>query len=148
MSPTRPPPQSHASSFPVLLWRESPRWHDGRLMVRQLDRRRGRRRRPRGNERGGRVRAASAWAGRSTGCPTAGMLVTGHGTDSRRSPTEPRSRHADLSPVVASHGWNEIVVDGRGNIYVNTINFDFADFGEVLSSGKTPGLIARRHTRR
>ena len=33
-------------------------------------------------------------------------------------------RHADLSGVT-DHGWNEIVVDGRGNIYVNSIDFDF-----------------------
>ena len=26
--------------------------------------------------------------------------------------------------------WNEIVVDGRGNVYVNTINFDFMGGGE------------------
>jgi sugar lactone lactonase YvrE len=33
-------------------------------------------------------------------------------------------RHADLSSI-AQLGWNEIVVDGRGNIYVNSINFEF-----------------------
>ncbi len=43
-----------------------------------------------------------------------------------------------LSP----HDWSEITVDGRGNVYVNTINFDFADFDAVLSSGHAPGKIA------
>lgn len=33
-------------------------------------------------------------------------------------------RHADLRGA-AEHGWNEIVVDGRGNIYVNGIGFGF-----------------------
>jgi sugar lactone lactonase YvrE len=33
-------------------------------------------------------------------------------------------RHADLSSITQL-GWNEIVVDGRGNIYVNSINFEF-----------------------
>ena len=30
----------------------------------------------------------------------------------------------------------------RGTVYVNTINFDFAEFNEVLTSGKAPGKIA------
>ena len=29
-----------------------------------------------------------------------------------------------------------MTVDGRGNVYVNTINFDFADFDDVLTSGR------------
>ena len=45
-------------------------------------------------------------------------------------------RHADLT-VVADHGWNEIVVDGRGNIYVNGADFDFLG-GEPPK----PGIIA------
>ena len=52
-----------------------------------------------------------------------------------------RVRHADLSHI-SSHGWSEITVDGRGNVYVNSINFDFAQFDEVLTSGKAPGKIA------
>ena len=35
-----------------------------------------------------------------------------------------------------------MTVDGRGNVYVNTINFDFADFDDILTSGKAPGKIA------
>jgi sugar lactone lactonase YvrE len=45
-------------------------------------------------------------------------------------------RHADLG-AVADHRWNEIVVDGRGNVYVNGFGFDFLG-GEP----PTPGLIA------
>src|SRR5437867_12979114 len=37
---------------------------------------------------------------------------------------------------------SEMTIDGRGNVYVNTINFDFADFHDVIGSGKAPGKIA------
>jgi sugar lactone lactonase YvrE len=43
--------------------------------------------------------------------------------------------HADLAPL-SDYGSNEIVVDGRGNIYINNINFDFPG-GEFQ-----PGFIA------
>ena len=43
--------------------------------------------------------------------------------------------HADLSGL-SDHPWNEIVVDGRGNAYVNNIGFDFPD-GEFA-----PGIVA------
>ena len=43
--------------------------------------------------------------------------------------------HADLSGL-ADHPWNEIVVDGRGNAYINNIGFDFPD-GEFA-----PGFVA------
>src|SRR5262245_37020247 len=42
--------------------------------------------------------------------------------------------HADLSGL--TKGWNEIVVDGRGNIYVNSVGFDMMA-GEKFS----PGII-------
>jgi sugar lactone lactonase YvrE len=35
-----------------------------------------------------------------------------------------------------------MTVDGRGDIYVNTINFDFADFNDILTRGDAPGKIA------
>jgi sugar lactone lactonase YvrE len=50
-------------------------------------------------------------------------------------------RHADQSHI-SPYGWSEMTVDGRGNVYVNTINFDFADFNDVLTSGRAPGKIA------
>lgn len=43
--------------------------------------------------------------------------------------------HADLSGL-SEHPWNEIVVDGRGNAYVNNIGFDFP-VGEFA-----PGIVA------
>src|SRR5215813_13062631 len=43
--------------------------------------------------------------------------------------------HADLRRL--ARGWNEIVVDGRGNIYVNGSDFDFLGGGPFV-----PGVIA------
>jgi sugar lactone lactonase YvrE len=42
----------------------------------------------------------------------------------RHEPDGSLVEHADLS-AVSDKPWNEIVVDGRGNAYVNTIGFDF-----------------------
>ncbi len=43
--------------------------------------------------------------------------------------------HAELSGI-AAWPWNDIVVDGRGNVYVNNVNFDFP------GGQPEPGLIA------
>ncbi|HEX8917456.1 MAG TPA: SMP-30/gluconolactonase/LRE family protein [Chloroflexota bacterium] len=43
--------------------------------------------------------------------------------------------HADLRSL-SDHPWNEIVADGRGNIYLNSIGFDFPG-GEFA-----PGIVA------
>src|SRR5436190_19064341 len=45
--------------------------------------------------------------------PTGRLLVTGKEL-LRREPNGSMVRHADLDGI-GSHGWNEIVVDGRGN---------------------------------
>src|SRR2546430_13051426 len=42
----------------------------------------------------------------------------------RRGPDGSLVDHADLSGV-SVHAWNDIVVDGRGNAYVNNVGFDF-----------------------
>jgi sugar lactone lactonase YvrE len=44
--------------------------------------------------------------------------------------------HADLTRL-SDHGWNEIVVDGRGNAYVNGVGFDLMA-GEEFA----PGILA------
>jgi sugar lactone lactonase YvrE len=44
----------------------------------------------------------------------------------RREPDGSLVTHADLTGL-AAHSWNDIVVDGRGNAYVNNIGFDFPD---------------------
>jgi len=118
---------------------ESPRWHQGRLwfsdwganeiVALDLD----------GNGEvvgsgGGGLGWAVGWL------PDGRMLVTGAELlrvehDGSRVP------HADLSRI-SPHGWSELTVDGRGNVYANSINFDFADFGDVISSGRATGKIA------
>ena len=53
----------------------------------------------------------------------------------RQEPDGSLVTHADLSGL-STKPWNEVVVDGRGNAYVNGIGFDFPD-GEP-----GPGLLA------
>jgi sugar lactone lactonase YvrE len=138
---------THQGSFEreprILLHRlampESPRWHDGRLwfsdwgtgqiMAVDLD----------GNshvvDRGP---EGPGWA--VNWLPNGRMLMTGNELI-RVEPDGSRVRHADLSHI-SPYGWSEITIDGRGNTYINTINFDFADFDDVLASRRAPGKIA------
>jgi sugar lactone lactonase YvrE len=55
--------------------------------------------------------------------------------------------HADLSGL-SDHPWNEIVVDARGNAYVNNIGFDFPDgeFATGIIAVVTPDGTARQVT--
>jgi sugar lactone lactonase YvrE len=118
---------------------ESPRWHNGRLwfsnwgadeiVAVDLD----------GNSQVvDRGPEGLGWA--VNWLPDGRMLMTGNELI-RVEPDGSRVRHADLS-YISPYGWSEMTVDGRGNVYVNTINFDFADFNDVLTSGKAPGKIA------
>jgi sugar lactone lactonase YvrE len=118
---------------------ESPRWHDGRLwlcnwgvgeiVAVNLDG---------SSEIMARGPQRLGW---SIGwLPDGRMLVTGEELV-RVEPDGSRVAHADLSHI-SPFGWNEITVDGRGNIYINTINFDFADFDDVLAAGDRPGKVA------
>jgi sugar lactone lactonase YvrE len=118
---------------------ESPRWHDGRLWfsnwgtneIVAVD--------LNGNsEVMGRGGGGSGWA--ANWLPDGRTLITG-GELIRVEPDGSRVQHADLSHI-SPYGWSEITVDGRGNIYVNTINFDFADFNDILGSERAPGKIA------
>jgi len=64
------------------------------------------------------------------------LIVSGpEGILLRREPDGSLVTHADLSSL-SDHPWNEIVVDGRGNAYVNDIGFAFPG-GEFA-----PGTIA------
>jgi sugar lactone lactonase YvrE len=118
---------------------ESPRWRDGRLWfsnwgtneIVAVD--------INGNsEVMGRGGGGSGWA--VNWLPDGRTLITGEELV-RVEPDGSRVQHADLSHI-SPYGWSEITVDGRSNIYVNTINFDFADFNDVLGSGRAPGKIA------
>ena len=118
---------------------ESPRWHDGRLwfsdwgtneiIALDLDGHR---------EVIGPGGGGSGWA--VNWLPDGRMLVTGAELQ-RVEPDGSRVRHADLGHI-SSFGWSELTVDGRGNAYVNSINFDFGDFTDILASGQAPGKIA------
>jgi sugar lactone lactonase YvrE len=66
--------------------------------------------------------------------PDGRLLVTGQELV-RREADGSLVRHADLSGL-SRYGWNEIVVDGRGNIYVNSVGFHFGQ------EEFRPGIIA------
>jgi len=129
---------SNTSSMPeptVLLdglaYVESPRWHEGRLwfahwgtgeiVAVDLDG---------NNEVTGHGPAGLGWT--IDWLPDGRLLVTGKEL-LRREPDGSMVRHTDLSEV-SSLGWNDIVVDGRGNIYLTSINFGFLA-GEQPKSG-------------
>src|SRR5215212_9295342 len=112
---------------------ESPRWHEGRLWLAHwgkgeivaVD--------GEGNaEVAGQGPPGLGWS--IDWLPDGRLLVTGEGL-MRREPDGSMVRHADLSGEGVDD-FNEIVVDGRGNIYVNG-GCDF-DPGE----GNAPGIIA------
>jgi sugar lactone lactonase YvrE len=118
---------------------ESPRWHDGRLWFASW-----------GSDEIVAVDAdgTSQVIGRGGGgagwafgwLPDGRMLVTGREL-MQVEPDGTRVRHADLGDITP-YGVSEMTIDGRGNIYVNSINFDFAHFNEVMGSGQAPGKIA------
>src|SRR5262245_15908138 len=117
-----------------LAYVESPRWHEGRLwfahwgtgeiVAVDLDGR---------SEVVGRGASGLGWS--IAWLPDGRLLVTGEELR-RQEPDGTMVRHADLTGV-ADHGWNEIVVDGRGNIYLNGAGFDFLGGG-----APKPGIIA------
>lgn len=118
---------------------ESPRWRDGRLwfsnwgtdQIVALDHD--------GNtEVMGPGGGGSGWA--TNWLPDGRMLITGVQL-LRVEADGSRVQHADLSHI-SPYGWSEMTVDGRGNIYVGSINFDWADFNDLLASGGAPGKIA------
>jgi sugar lactone lactonase YvrE len=65
------------------------------------------------------------------------LVVSGReGLLLRREPDGSLVTHVDLRGLESDHPWNEIVVDGRGNIYVNNICFQF------MEEEFAPGIIA------
>ncbi len=114
---------------------ESPRWHGGRLWL---------------SDWGANEILAVDPAGRREVIATIpsmpfcidwlpdGRLLVVSGGDGRllcREQDGSFVTYADLTNL-STYPWNEIVVDGRGNAYVNTIGFDFPE-GEFA-----PGIIA------
>jgi sugar lactone lactonase YvrE len=128
-----------------LAFGESPRWHEGRLWVADwaaeeliavdLEGR---------SEVVARVRSfpfCFDWQ------PGGGLLVVSAAARQllRRRSDGSFETFADLAGL-SSHPWNEIVVDGRGNAYVNNIGFDLgagAPFVPGTVAVVTPGGAAR-----
>jgi sugar lactone lactonase YvrE len=113
---------------------ESPRWHEGRLWfsdwvaheVIALD--------PSG---GHEVMAeVDAFPFSIDWLPDGPMLTTAGQRLLRLEADGSLVTHIDLSDL-SDHGWNEIVVDGRGNAYVNSVGFDLMGGEEPK-----PGIVA------
>jgi sugar lactone lactonase YvrE len=117
-----------------LAYVESPRWHDdrlwfahwgtGQIVAVDMD--------------GNREVVAQGAAGLGWSIdwlPDGRLLVTGQELV-RHEPDGTVVTHVDLTPITR-YGWNEIVVDGRGNVYVNSLGFDFRAGEEPQ-----PGIIA------
>ena len=68
--------------------------------------------------------------------PDGPMLITSGRNLLHMAPDGSLETRADLSGL-SEYGWNEIVVDRRGNTYVNNICFDFMNGAEFA-----PGIIA------
>lgn len=128
-----------------LVFGESPRWHDGRLWVADWGTREIIAVGPAG-EREVVVRVPTSpccfdWL------PDGRLLVVSgrEGLLLRRQPDGSWVTHADLTGVAAPP-WNEIVVDGRGNAYVNATGFDFpgGEFAPGIVALVTPDGAARR----
>jgi sugar lactone lactonase YvrE len=133
MSSQEPPGVEAQLLLADLVIGESPRWHEDRLWfanwgtgeVVAVDR----------EGRGEVVGKGPPGLGWSIDwLPDGRLLVTGQGL-MRREPDGSMVRHADLSGLGVDD-FNEIVVDGRGNIYVNG-GCDFAP-----GQGEAPGIIA------
>jgi sugar lactone lactonase YvrE len=118
-----------------LAFPESPRWHDGRLWVSDwgagevvaLDE----------DGRSEVVARVASFPMCIAHLPDGRLLIIDSGERRilRREPDGSLITHAELG-ALGEHPWNDIVVDGRGNAYVNNIGFDFPD-GEFA-----PGIVA------
>ena len=118
-----------------LVFPESPRWHDGRLWVSDwgaheviaVD----------ANGRADVVARVESFPMCIDHLPDGRLLVVSSGDRRllRQEADGTLAVHAELSEL-ADHPWNDIVVDGRGNAYINTIGFDFPG-GEFA-----PGSVA------
>jgi len=128
-----------------LAFPESPRWHDGRLWV---------------SDWGANEVIAVDPAGRSEVVARVrsfpmcidhladGRLLIVSSADRRLLRQEPDGSlvaHADLA-ALGEHPWNDIVIDGRGNAYVNNIGFDFpgGEFAPGIVALVTPDGVARQ----
>jgi len=121
---------------------ESPRWHDGRLwvadwtagLIRAID--------PAGvAEEIVEHRSLPMCFDFLPGLPANPLVLTSSPQRAllRLSADGTLTRYADLS-ALSPHGYNDIVIDGRGNTYVNNVNFDFA--AGPPAGNPAPGFVA------
>ncbi len=143
-----PPENASAPRLQTLIsgiaFGESPRWHDGRLWFSDwiaqeviavgLDGK---------SEVITRVRSlpfSIDWL------PEGPLVITSGRSLLRLDPDGSLVTHADMSSLT-DHGWNEIVVDGLGNTYVNGAGFDLMggeEFAPGIVAVVTPDGSARR----
>ncbi len=132
MTQDRPDPRVLLSD---LAFPESPRWHGGRLWVSDWGA---------GEVIAADLDGAAEVVARVRSFPMCidhlpdGRLLIVSSADRtvlRREPDGSLAAHAHLAEL-GEHPWNDIVVDGRGNAYVNNIGFAFPG-GEFA-----PGLVA------
>jgi len=121
-----------------LVMGESPRWHDGTLYVSDWGT--------------GTIVAVAPDGGTSVAAapdpppmcfafrPDGRWLVVSGDRLLIGTPFGPLEPYADLSGAGAH--WNDIVVDGRGNAYVDAIGFDFGGGQEYPAGPPAPGVLA------
>jgi sugar lactone lactonase YvrE len=128
-----------------IVFGESPRWHDGQLWFSDWG--------------ANQVIALSADGSHMVAAavpsfpmcidflPDGRLLIvdSAHRRLLRREPDGSLVPHADLSGI-SDKPWNEIVVDGQGNAYVNSIGFDFpgGEFAPGLAVLVTPEGAVRK----
>jgi len=119
---------------------ESPRWHDGRLWFSNW----GTQEIVAVDERGDSevmARVPTTVPFSIDWLPDGRLLVVSgrEGLLLRREADGSLATHADLSGL-SDRRWNEIVVDGRGNVYLNSIGFRFGEeeFGPGIAAVLTP----------
>jgi sugar lactone lactonase YvrE len=111
---------------------ESPRWHDGRLwfsdwMAHEVI--------AVSSEGESEVIAhVDAFPFSIDWLPDGPMLITAGSLILRLEPDGSLATHADLGELT-EFGWNEIVVDGQGNAFVNGAGFDLMGGGEFAPGG-------------
>jgi sugar lactone lactonase YvrE len=113
---------------------ESPRWRQGRLWFADWVAQKVLALRPGG--RGETIAEVHSMPFSIDWLPDGRMLITSGRSVLRMEPDGSLGTHVDLSEL-SERGWNEIVVDGRGNTYVNAVGFDLMGGEEPA-----PGVIA------